>query len=114
PALRGLWSGDYAHEGTMWSFPSTTSTPRPVQNGGPPLWVSARHPDVFRMACENRSNVMATPLDMPFAEVESLRERLDTAVAEVDNEFLPKFMVLRHACVHDGRDPLMPARYEHE
>lgn len=114
PALRGLWAGDYAHDGSMWSFPSTTSTPRTVQDGGPPLWVSARHPDVFRMACENKCNVMVTPLSMPFSEVESLRERLDTAVAEVDNGFAPTMMVLRHACVHDGTDPLMPARYEHE
>lgn len=114
PALRGLWAGDYTHDGTMWSFPSTTSTPRPVQPGGPPLWVSARHPDVFKMACENHCNVMANPLDMGFDEVESLRERLDTAVKEVDNGFVPQLMMLRHTCVHDGSDPLMPARYEHE
>lgn len=95
PALRGLWAGDYAHDGSMWKFPSTTSTPRPLSPEGPPLWVSARHPDVFKMAVANRANVMVAPLIKGFDEVESLRERLDAATAAVDNGFVPKMMVLR-------------------
>jgi alkanesulfonate monooxygenase SsuD/methylene tetrahydromethanopterin reductase-like flavin-dependent oxidoreductase (luciferase family) len=114
PALRGLWAGEYEHSGKSWSFPSTTSTPRPVQPGGPPIWVSARHPDMFNVACENRCHVMVNPLDMPFAEVESLRERLDTAVTEADNGWDPQMMVLRQTCVHDGTDPHMPVRYQNE
>jgi alkanesulfonate monooxygenase SsuD/methylene tetrahydromethanopterin reductase-like flavin-dependent oxidoreductase (luciferase family) len=100
PALRGLWAGDYEHKGEMWNFPSTTSTPRPQSPEGPPVWVSARHPDVFRLAVENRCNLMVTPLSMPFAEVESLAERRDVAVAEVGSGFVPEMMVLRNACVY--------------
>lgn len=111
PALRGLWQGDYAHDGKMWSFPSSTSTPRPVQPEGPPIWVSARHPDVFRMACENRCHVMVAPLDRPHEEVVSLRERLDSAVAEVANGWQPEMMVLRQSCVNNHTDRLLPAEY---
>jgi len=35
--LRGLWAGNYTHDGAHWSFPSATSTPRPVEAEGPPL-----------------------------------------------------------------------------
>ena len=101
PALRGLWAGDYEHKGEMWTFPSTTSTPRPRHPEGPPLWVSARHPDVFRLAIENRCHLMVTPLSMPFAEVESLAERRAAAVSEVGSGFEPQMMVLRDACVYE-------------
>lgn len=102
PALRGLWKGDYVHEGDMWQFPSTTSTPRPTAPSGPPVWVSARHPDVFKMAVENHCNLMVTPLGMPFDEVESLEERRREAVSEVANGFEPEMMVLRDACVYES------------
>ncbi|MFC7766700.1 LLM class flavin-dependent oxidoreductase [Leucobacter soli] len=105
PALRGLWAGDYAHDGTMWKFPSSTSTPRPLDPAGPPLWVSARHPDVFRLAVENRANLMVAPLMKGFEEVVSLRERVDAATAEVDNGFVPEMMVLRNTYVSaEGED----------
>jgi len=44
PAVKGLWQGDYAHDGEFWQFPSTTSSPKPVQIPHPPLWVAARDP----------------------------------------------------------------------
>jgi len=99
--LRGLWAGNYTHDGAHWSFPSATSTPRPVEAEGPPLLVSARHPDVFRMAVENRCHVMVAPLDMPFDEVISLRERLDAATANAANGWQPDMMVVRDAAVYD-------------
>ena len=37
PTLRKLWQGDYAHEGDFWQFPATTSAPKPLQAGGPPV-----------------------------------------------------------------------------
>ena len=41
PAVRALWAGDYAHEGERWAFPTSTSCPKPVQAGGPPVWIAA-------------------------------------------------------------------------
>ncbi|MEU0497025.1 LLM class flavin-dependent oxidoreductase [Mycobacterium sp. NPDC006124] len=109
PALRGLWEGNYAHDGTMWKFPSTTATPRPLSPEGPPIWVSARHPDVFKTAVQNRCDVMVAPLAMGFEEVESLRERLDTAVSVVGNGHIPRMMVLRNTYVaSEGEDPMLP------
>ena len=35
PALKGLWAGDYAHQGEFWSFPSTTSAPKPRAAAAP-------------------------------------------------------------------------------
>lgn len=101
PALRGLWQGDYAHEGRAWSFPATTSTPRPVQQPHPPMWISARHPDVFAFAVQQRCGVMATPLHWGFPEVVSLRERLDDAVSKDGGDFVPRLMMLRDTCVYD-------------
>ena len=31
PAVRKLWEGDYAHDGEVWQFPTSTSVPKPVQ-----------------------------------------------------------------------------------
>ena len=111
PALRGLWAGNYAHDGSMWKFPSTTATPRPVRPEGPSLWVSARHPDVFKMAVENRANVMVAPLIKGIDEVASLRERLENATAVVQNGFVPQMMVLRTTYVRGAdEDPMAPVR----
>ena len=39
PALKGLWRGDYAHDGQFWKFPATSIYPRPVQTPRPPVWI---------------------------------------------------------------------------
>lgn len=101
PAVKGLWQGDYAHDGPAWKFPAATSVPKPVQQPGPPIWIAARHPSVFELAVTQRCDVMATPLSEPFAEVVSLRERLDQAVAKDGGEFIPRLMMLRDACVYE-------------
>ncbi|MCP5088234.1 MAG: LLM class flavin-dependent oxidoreductase, partial [Rhodobacteraceae bacterium] len=31
PAVKELWAGDYAHDGEYWSFPTSTSVPKPLQ-----------------------------------------------------------------------------------
>ena len=31
PAVRALWAGDYEHDGDYWSFPKSTSVPKPLQ-----------------------------------------------------------------------------------
>ena len=49
PAIRRLWAGDYAHDGAIWKFPTSTSVPKPVQQPHPPMWVGA-HPRARRAA----------------------------------------------------------------
>ena len=62
PAVRELWKGDYAHDGEIWSFPTSTSVPKPIQQPMPPMWIAARDPDSHDFAVRNGCNVMVTPL----------------------------------------------------
>jgi alkanesulfonate monooxygenase SsuD/methylene tetrahydromethanopterin reductase-like flavin-dependent oxidoreductase (luciferase family) len=103
PLVRRLWSGgDVSGDGTAWTFPASSAVPRPLQTPVPPMWVAARHPDSFRFAVENHCNVMANPLAQPFAEVESLVERFQTACAAVeDDTWRPRLMILRNGAVYD-------------
>ena len=40
PVVKSLWAGDYAHDGELWSFPTATSVPKPLQQPHPPISVS--------------------------------------------------------------------------
>jgi len=114
-AVRGLWDGNYTHEGKRWAFDRVTSTPRPIQAGGPPIWLSARHPDVFKFAVENHCDVQVYPLYEGPEEVANLKEKLDTAVAEVDNGFVPRMMTLQMAMVVESEDEWeVPVDYQLE
>src|SRR5210317_2641038 len=70
PAVKALWAGDYAHDGEFWSFPTSTSVPKPLQQPHPPIWVAARSPITFDYAVANDCNVMSWPLTRPFSEAE--------------------------------------------
>ena len=62
PAVQALWQGDYAHDGEIWQFPTSTSVPKPIQRPGPPVWIAARDPDSHDFAVRSGCNVMVTPL----------------------------------------------------
>jgi len=102
PAVRALWEGDYTHQGEHWQFPMTTSSPKPVQAGGPPIWVAARDPNSHEFAVANGCNVQVTPLHQGDDEVESLMQRFNAACANHPEVQRPKIMVLRHAYVADS------------
>ncbi len=102
PAVKKLWQGDYAHAGEHWSFPATTSAPRPLQQPHPPLWVAARDPNSHEFAVANGCNVQVTPLSSPDAEVASLMARFDEACAKHPLLPRPKIMLLRHTYVGHG------------
>lgn len=99
PAIQRLWQGDYAHEGEFWSFPSTTSSPKPLQQPHPPIWVAARDPNSFEFAMEHGCNIQVTPLWQDDAEVENLMDKFNQARAKVDPAVRPEIMVLRHTFV---------------
>lgn len=96
PALRKLWAGDYAHEGKHWQFPKTTSSPKPLQKSGVPLWVAARDPMSHDYAVSNDCNVQVTPLHQGDAEVEVLMSRFNAACAAHPEIERPKIMLLMH------------------
>jgi flavin-dependent trigonelline monooxygenase, oxygenase component len=102
PAIKGLWEGDYTHDGPYWQFPKTTSSPKPLQPDGPPLWVAARDPNSHEFAVANGCNVQVTPLHLGDEEVASLMDRFKAACAANPQVPRPKIMVLRHAYVADS------------
>jgi len=99
PTLPKLWTGDYAHDGEFWSFPASTSVPRPVQSPHPPIWIAARDPNSHRFAIENGCNVQVTPLWRPDEEVERLMDRFNAACEAAPAVTRPRIMLLRHAYV---------------
>lgn len=98
PLLRQLWRGDCAHEGEFYNFPSSTTAPKPKQEGGPPIWIAARDPNSHEFAVQNGFNVQVTPLWQGMEEIETLMERFDTACSTYDGS-RPKIMLLHHTYV---------------
>ena len=101
PLVKQLWTGDVAHEGAKWQFPSSTSVPKPLQQPHPPLWIAARSPETFDFAIKQGSGIMSTPLSKPFSEVENLAAKLDEAVAANPGSKRPPWLVLRRSCVYE-------------
>ncbi|WP_420011882.1 LLM class flavin-dependent oxidoreductase [Tateyamaria sp.] len=98
PLLRDLWGGDCAHEGEFYSFPATTTAPRPKQEDGPPIWVAARDPNSHAFAVQNGFNVQVTPLWQGDAEIDDLMAKFNTACNDYDGP-RPKIMLLHHTYV---------------
>ncbi|MEM8842728.1 MAG: LLM class flavin-dependent oxidoreductase [Pseudomonadota bacterium] len=111
PAVRALWQGDYAHDGAYWQFPASTSCPKPKQ-GEVPVWVAARSPITFDYAVQNGCSIMTWPITMPFAEAETYKERLDTAITAHGQPYRGTFAMMRHTSVYTSeadREALMAA-----
>ena len=99
PAIKQLWQGDYEHHGEHWSFPKSSSAPKPVQQPHPPIWVAARDPNSHEFAVTNGCNVQVAPLWLGDAEVTSLMARFNDACAAHPDLPRPQVMVLRHTFV---------------
>jgi alkanesulfonate monooxygenase SsuD/methylene tetrahydromethanopterin reductase-like flavin-dependent oxidoreductase (luciferase family) len=97
--LKGLWQGDYAHAGKHWSFPATTSSPKPLQKPHPPIWVAARDPSSHDFAVSNGCNVQVTPLHQGDEEVKTLIGRFGDACKAHPEIERPKIMLLMHGFV---------------
>lgn len=106
PLLPKLWQGDCAHEGEHFSFPCATSSPKPVQEGGPPIWIAARDPSSHEFAVHNSFNVQVTPLWQGEEEITSLMERFNTACESYAGP-RPKIMLLHHFYVGADADDAM-------
>ena len=105
PAVQKLWAGDYTHDGKHWRFPQTTSSPKPLQQPGVPIWVAARDPMSHDFAVSNHCNVQVTPLHLGDPEVIVLMERFTAACASHPQIPKPKIMLLMHGfCGSDAAD----------
>ncbi len=111
PAVKGIWAGDYAHDGEFWKFPATTSAPKPTQQPHPPIWVAARDPNSHEFAVANGCNVQCTPLWNGDVEIASLMDRFTSACAKAPEIARPKIMLLLHTYVgSDDADVAQAAR----
>ena len=99
PAIKELWKGDYEHKGKHWSFPKTTSSPKPFQEPHPPIWIAARDQNSHDFAVSNGCNVQVTPLWQGDEEVASLIEKFHNACETHPQPTKPKIMLLRHIFV---------------
>ena len=54
--LRGAWSstGKYSFHGKRYHFDDVLLSPKPYQNGGPPLWIGAAYPEAIKRAGPSR------------------------------------------------------------
>ncbi|AXT34564.1 LLM class flavin-dependent oxidoreductase [Phaeobacter sp. LSS9] len=99
PAIQGLWRGDYAQEDTYHSFPATTSSPKPRQENGPPIWVAARDPNSHEFAIANGCHVQVTPLWQGDEEITRLIETFNDACAKYPDLQRPDIMLLNHTYI---------------
>ena len=104
PAVKALWAGDYEHHGEFWSFPVSTSVPKPLQKPHPPVWLAARAPVTFNYAVQNGCNIVSWPLTRPLAEVELYQSRLEEAVQANPGCARPTFAVMRHTAVYENKN----------
>jgi alkanesulfonate monooxygenase SsuD/methylene tetrahydromethanopterin reductase-like flavin-dependent oxidoreductase (luciferase family) len=108
--LPKIWAGDFAYEGKHWSFPKSTSAPKPLQNGGPPIWIAARDPNTHDFAVAQGCNVQVTPLHLGDPEVGVLIGRFNDACKAHPEVKRPKVMLLMHGFVGaDANDCLIAA-----
>ena len=111
PLLPKLWEGDCAHDGDFYSFPATTSAPKPAQDGGPPIWIAARDPNSHSFGVQSGFNIQVTPLWQGIEEIEVLMGRFNEACANYDGK-RPKIMLLHHTYVGSDRDDVARAARE--
>lgn len=110
PVIRALWQGDYAHEGEHWSFPASTSCPKPVQKEVP-VWVAARAPITYDYAVKHGCNIQSWPLTRDMGEAQLYMDRLNEAVANNPGAKRPTMAMMRHTALYDRKeDWMVPVR----
>lgn len=112
PAVQGLWKGDYALDGVYHSFPPTTSSPKPVQENGPPIWVAARDPNSHEFAVSNGCHVQVTPLWQGDAEITNLIDTFNAACAKFPDVPRPEIMLLNHTYIAEDAADVAQAAEE--
>jgi alkanesulfonate monooxygenase SsuD/methylene tetrahydromethanopterin reductase-like flavin-dependent oxidoreductase (luciferase family) len=106
PCVRELWKGDYEHKGEFWSFPVSTSVPKPVQKKVP-VWVAARAPITYDYAVREGCNIMSWPLTRGMDEAQTYMQRLEDAMAAHPGAKRPVMAMMRHTALYDRKDDWM-------
>ena len=106
PTLQKLWKGDYAHKGTYFQFPSSTSIPKPLQPNGPPIWVASRDPNSFEFAIANDWHVQVTPLWKGLEEITRLKKIFDETYVQYPKKPKPLSMMLNHCYIGNNDEDI--------
>ena len=110
PAVRALWAGDYAHDGEFWTFPTSTSCPKPLQ-AEVPVWIAARAPITYDYAVKNGCNIMSWPLTREMSEAELYMSRMAEAMAANPGKRRPTMAMMRQTALYDRKeDWMVPVR----
>ena len=110
PVVQKLWAGDCDHQGEFWSFPTSTSVPKPLQ-ARVPVWIAARAPITYDYAVQNGCNIMSWPLTRDMAEATTHMARMDEALAANPGTPRPLMGMMRHTAVNDRKaDWMVPVR----
>lgn len=60
--LRGAWGGEaFSHAGPHFSFANISVTPKPLQPGGPPLWIGGESRAAIRRAARLGCHLLPSP-----------------------------------------------------
>ena len=111
PVIKELWKGDYEHAGEFWSFPTSTSVPKPLQKPHPPLWVAARSPITYDYAIKNDCNVMCWPFTRSHSEAELYKRLFEEALEKHGASRRPTFALMRHTAVYaNNKEEDVPIR----
>ncbi len=110
PVVRALWKGDYEHKGEFWSFPASTSCPKPLQ-AEVPVWIAARAPVTYDFAVKNGCNIMSWPLTREMSEAELYMSRMTEAMAANPGKRRPTMAMMRQTALYDrAEDWMVPVR----
>ena len=110
PVIRALWQGDHAHEGENWSFPMSTSCPKPLQKEVP-VWDAARAPITYDFAVKHGCNIQSWPLTRGMDEAETYMARMAEAMANNPGKKRPTMAMMRHTALYDRKeDWMVPVR----
>jgi flavin-dependent trigonelline monooxygenase, oxygenase component len=110
PVIRALWKGDHEHNGEFWSFPTSTSCPKPLQ-ADVPVWVAARAPVTYDYAVKQGCNIQSWPLTREMSEAQLYMDRMAEALANNPGKPRPKMAMMRHTALYDRKeDWMVPVR----
>jgi probable F420-dependent oxidoreductase len=105
---RACETDEFSFDGTHHSFPTTGFNPRPVQDGGPPVWIGGESGATFRRIGQYGDGWMATSI--PVSEFESGVGRMRNAWTDYEREGEPAVAIKESMWigeVPDGIEPLM-------
>lgn len=104
-----LRNEEFEHHGKYWSFPPTTTIPRPLDNPKMPIWMASRSLDSVKFAVENELGMMITIQLEPIERLKTQLRLVNAVVDELEDYPRPQISFSRMAYVTDSRADALEA-----